>query len=263
MSVHDNSLVERWLVRVDFAHRLRYTLLVFLAPLMAAAIIPAAITILFDADSDVQPQRIEATPTPTSPKAIPETTSEAISEAWDAVQASNDIYTLNGFISRFPASQYAEEARKRVVDLEQSEKMQMADAGVNPQMIAQLLENKDSEPDSLDKFLAAKGFYKEYSLGFAIFYSDGRKTLYHAENTNPDVKFDPATIRVLNLTPTKFCLSGFYAIVKRTRLFMDPTCIGSSPGSILNFMKINGVTIRAESLGGSSASIAWIIGLTP
>jgi hypothetical protein len=198
------------------------------------------------------PNSIEGKPTP-----------DLISKAWDAVKASSDIAELNAFISSFPNSQYAEEARKRVVDLEQARNLQVADAGVNPQIIAQLLENKDSEPAALDKFLAAKGFEKEYSLGFAIFYSDGRKTLYYAENTNQDVKFDPATIRVLNLTPTKFCLSGFYAIVKGTRLLLDATCIGSSPGSVLNLMRINGVTIKAESLGGSSASIAWIIGLTP
>jgi hypothetical protein len=185
------------------------------------------------------------------------------SKAWKAALASNDANELHGFISEFPNSQYAMEARRRIDELEQQAKMQLADANVNPQIIAQMLENKDTDPALLDKFIASRGLVNKYPLGFALLYSDGRKTLYRVVNVNKDVQFDPATIRGLRLTEEYFCFSGFSAIVKKSQLNMDQNCVGTPVGTVLQMMSFNGVSVIAESLGGSAAGAAWIIGLAP
>ena len=88
-------------------------------------------------------------------------------------------------------------------------------------------------------------------------------TLYHAGNTNNDVQFDPSTIRVLRLTATNFCFSGFSVTVKGSHLTMDGNCLGTAVGSVLHLVRWSGVSIDAESLGGSAAGAAWIIGLAP
>jgi hypothetical protein len=196
---------------------------------------------------------------PTDDKRSP----EAISNAWNAVQASNDVNKLNNFISRFPTSQYAEEARKRIDTLEQAEKMQVADAGASIQLVAQLLENKDTKPALLDEFISSRRFEKKYPLGFGLFYSDGRKTLYHSGKTNNDVQFDPSTIRVLQLTATNICFSGFVVKVKGIPLTMNNVRVGARVGSVFNFMRWQGVSISGESLGVSATGAAWIIGLAP
>jgi hypothetical protein len=188
---------------------------------------------------------------------------QAVANAWNAARASNDINTLNIFISRFPTSQYAEEARKLINNLEQADKMQVADADAGIRVVAQLLENKDTKPASLDAFITSNGFDKKYPLGFVLFYSDGRKTLYYPVNTNNDVQFDPSTIRALRLTAMNFCFSGFSATLKGTHLIMEGNCLGAAVGSVVHLMSLNGVTIGAESLGGSAAGAAWIIGLAP
>ncbi len=188
---------------------------------------------------------------------------EAISRAWNAVQASNDVNALQNFVSRFPTSQYSEEARKRIDSLEQAEKMQVADADVSPQLVAQLLQNKDTKPALLNEFIVSRGFEKNYPLGFGLFYSDGHQTLYKGVNTNNDVQFDPSKIRALRLTATDFCFSGLSVTVRGHNLSMEGDCFRLPAGSVLHFMTWQGVSIDFASLGGSAAGVAWIIGLAP
>lgn len=185
---------------------------------------------------------------------------EVIANAWNAARASNDINTLYIFIARFPDSQYAAEARKRIGELEKIQKMQVADAGDSISIVAQLLENKDRDPAPLDKFVISKGFEREYPLGFAIFYFDGHKTLSYG-NTTADIKFDPTTIEVVRIAINELCISGFVLVAHGTTIYIDGTCFGTSEGNVLKLMKVGDVSVEVQALGQSTAGAAWIIGL--
>jgi hypothetical protein len=62
------------------------------------------------------------------------------------------------------------------------------------QDIKQLLENQNSH--ELNKFFESKEFEQKYPLGFALFYSDGRKTLYYGKPSSSGIIFDPSTLKV-------------------------------------------------------------------
>jgi len=55
------------------------------------------------------------------------------------------------------------------------------------QEIKKLLENPSKNIPELTKFIDSQGLQAKYPLGYALFFSDGRKTLYYG---SPD-SFDP------------------------------------------------------------------------
>lgn len=131
--------------------------------------------------------------------------------------------------------------------------------------IKRLLENLNTSAPKLNNILASLGLDAKYPLGYALFYSNGGKTLhYGVPNNNNDVFFDPANIKVLALTDTGLLFTGLSLEVSGrgkiagNNMFMVTNL---APGSIAPLTIANGIAIEAELLGRSSEGVAWVIGL--
>jgi hypothetical protein len=62
--------------------------------------------------------------------------------------------------------------------------------------VARLLENKDKDPQSIKTFIDQAGLPQKYPLGFALFYADGRKTLYYTSPSRAGISFDTTALKV-------------------------------------------------------------------
>lgn len=207
------------------------------------------------------------TPTPTREPAADDISKASESNAWVAVLASNNVDAYNNFMSKFPNSQHAGEARDRITELT-AVQMRLADADSSVQIIAQLLQNKESNPQSLKEFAAEKGFKNKYPLGYAIFYSDGNQLLSYETSADSAIRFDPSELKVtfekapdskgfmvcLNLLPVRIngeMMTNFRNI-----------CFGGAK-PIMHAVRLGNVSIDIEYLAASPRGAAWIIGMTP
>ncbi len=208
------------------------------------------------------------TPTPTREPSADEISKASEFKAWVVALTSNKIDAYNNFMSQFPNSQHAGEARDRIRELT-AEQTQLADADLSIQIIAQLLENKESNPQSLEDFVAEKGFKNKYPLGYALFYSDGSQLLsYETSSAESAIRFDPSELKVtfkkapdgkgvmicLNLLPVR--ING-----RMMTNFRD-TCFGGA-NPIIHALRLGNVSIDIEYLAASPRGAAWIIGMTP
>jgi hypothetical protein len=66
--------------------------------------------------------------------------------------------------------------------------------------IRSLLEHQNTHPHALQQFVDERGWEQKYSLGFALFYSNGSKTLHYGKQPNPDISFDPSSIKIIHIT---------------------------------------------------------------
>jgi hypothetical protein len=114
----------------------------------------------------------------------------------------------------------------------------------------------------LSSLIAEKDLDKKYPLGFAIFYSDGRKLLSYGKPTNSNVIFDPSTLIVTN--KDKFVCLNLLPIRINGRLMdnIRDTCFGGN-GPIIHAARVGNVGIDIESLGSSTEGAAWVIGVRP
>jgi uncharacterized membrane protein len=128
-----------------------------------------------------------------------------------------------------------------------------------------LLENagKVVSAPALNNFIDSRGFEKKYPLGFALFYADGSKTFHYGRLPNPDVSFDPGSIKAISITENAIQITGFEITVKKSHLKMNNFYINKEALTVKHLILINGVNVDAESLGISTEGAAWIIGLRP
>jgi hypothetical protein len=69
------------------------------------------------------------------------------------------------------------------------------------QDIKKLIESKNVP--QLTKFIDSQRLEAKYPLGYALFYSDGHKTLYYGSPKS----FDPASIQLISLTQNEMCFN--------------------------------------------------------
>jgi hypothetical protein len=132
--------------------------------------------------------------------------------------------------------------------------------------IEKLLENKDTQPQKLAQFFDEERFDQKYPLGYALFYSDGSKTLHYG-NPHSEVIFDPASIHAISITFGEIIISGFaIKALGDGEMTINATHLHTKVGTTLPLLKIGKhleFTVDAESLGGSAAGAAWVIGVRP
>jgi len=265
MSASSSSLLERWFERVGFAQRLRRAVLVFFMPLLVAAIIPTAITILFNVANVVQLPNPVAKPVHELPKAIPEPTSDDISRAWNAVRGSSDIVSLVDFAVQFPDSSFADDAWARINELVKAEGLQVASLDSNAGFIATVLEHKDKTSSLIEQIVTKYNLESKYPLGFAIFYADGQKILnYVAQRQGGAISFDASLLRLTFSDNKSVCISTMPVRINGQPMtnFSD-ICFGGN-GSIIHALKLGDLAaIDIQPLGQSQQGLAWVIGMRP
>lgn len=118
----------------------------------------------------------------------------------------------------------------------------------------------------LSNFAISEGFEKKYPLGFALFYSNERKSLYYDDlkQRSSGIKFDPSTIQVQKITKETLHISGFSIVTSSgSELELTNTTFSTTPGMVIRLATIGRVEVDVEALGRSGNEVAWIIGMKP
>jgi hypothetical protein len=182
--------------------------------------------------------------------------------SWEAVKSTNDIVELNHFITKFPETQFSDAAWDRMDQLIQGGALKVAGEAEGLDILSNVLQHdKDKSSAALRSMIDYYGFDRRYPLGFALFYSDGSRVLYSGEKIDPKLSFDPANIKVLRITPSELCFSGFAWNGPGPHIIMDYDCVGGRPGSRFEPVRTASVSVAFESLGVSPRGAAWVIGI--
>jgi hypothetical protein len=98
---------------------------------------------------------------------------------------------------------------------------------------------------------------REYPLGFALFYSDGRNINYSIkQSSGSGVTFDPSGLEVTR-EGDYYCMNKMPALIRGKSLgVFSHVCVAGTQ----HFARVNDVMIDVKSLKASGAQAAWIIG---
>jgi hypothetical protein len=126
------------------------------------------------------------------------------------------------------------------------------------------MENKGNEPiRDLDNYITATGLEERYPLGFALFYSDGRKTLHYARPAN-GVQFDPSNVTVEKFTNDSVCLSITPLIIRGSSNWHKNICFTPGERRRMAYWRLgDGAIIYVEPIANSSDGVAWVFGIAP
>jgi len=125
--------------------------------------------------------------------------------------------------------------------------------------IKKLLENPSKNIPELTKFIDSQGLEAKYPLGYALFYTDGRKTLYYG---SPKSSFDPASVQVISLTQNQI---RFNADLKdsgtKSEIQMNDAYIDMDVPGLHSLMVVGSLHFYVELIAHSVGEAAWIIGV--
>ena len=128
--------------------------------------------------------------------------------------------------------------------------------------IKQMLENKT--PENLEKlgiYLKSEGLESMYDHGFALFYSDGRKTLYYGA-IGTDVKFDPYYVKVTEFTNDNICFDTGLIQIHSSTLSLTNVCVYRGSEGRVRLAVVDNDTVEIRRLANSSTGTVWVIGIT-
>jgi hypothetical protein len=135
-------------------------------------------------------------------------------------------------------------------------------------MLEALIEHND--PQKFEQFVDARGLEQKYPLGFALFYSDGSKTLHYGRPGASDSSFDPDTITVVSASAKLLCINIPSARLHNSTVELGQTCFGTPPwleaqtpqaGQFVNVARVGDIVLEVEILASSADAWAWVIGM--
>jgi hypothetical protein len=265
--------------RVSFWPRFRRALLMFFVPIMVAAVIPALAIIIHDfSDISFSTHKLikevpaPLQPTPAAPHVEqPQSTPDmmtipatGIVKAWDAARTSKDIAKLFNFAKEYPGTPYETEAWLHMNKLVESGGLTLASFGDDADFIGEALGHKEQAPAILNKIADDHDLERKYPFGYAIFYSDGNKTVHSGvSNQNGNVRFDPASLDMTFRDNKSICVKTIsVALDGRFMAKIIGMCFGGNGSAPLHLVNIqHSIELDAEALGQSQHGLAWAIGL--
>lgn len=174
--------------------------------------------------------------------------------------------TETKFLELFPESERSKvyalytQCIVRILHLQGEDSGTVRKVEADLELIKDLLERRN--PAELDRYFKSKELEKKYPLGFALFYSDGRKTLYYGIHSG--VSFDLSSLRASGISSDKFVMSGFkFTGSGGGTLAMNDVHVLTGAGSIVHLLVSGNVAVDIESLAGSTEGVAWVIGMKP
>jgi hypothetical protein len=104
----------------------------------------------------------------------------------------------------------------------------------------------------------------EFDYGFALFYSDGRRTLHYGV-PGVEAYFDPAEVKVSRLTQTEICLDSGDMVMRRTPLLivkLESNCFLRAEEDVMRLIAVGNAAVAVKRLADSPTAFAWAFGLT-
>jgi hypothetical protein len=237
------------------------TLLLYASAWLVGAIFLGLLHVNFPPESRTAPPNVNQEFKAAPENGVDKTGPDLIS-SWESVRKTEDVAALNKFINRFPNSQFTDAAWDRLSQLIQGGALKVAGENAGLDIIATVLQHeRDAPPAPLESIVSYYDLAKKYPLGFALFYSDGRRLLYSGNSINSSATFNPASIKVRFLNELELCFTGFVWNGPGSRMIMDNICVGLQPGNKMNFYRGRDVAVTFESLAASPSGAAFIIGL--
>ncbi len=150
-------------------------------------------------------------------------------------------------------------SEKQFSELE--DKMQLADAGNDAQLIAQMIENAPKKPEALTNYLNDNGLENKYPTGLAVFFADGSKVLAYDQKKYGNVTFDLSNLNV-KTGPRGPCIE-LLAISQNDKHIVTFSNVCVSGEGVVHFAKIGSMTIDIVPIAESSRGTAWVVGVKP
>jgi hypothetical protein len=149
----------------------------------------------------------------------------------------------------------------------QGSDIQVADSGSSVELIASLLEkNSQYGANSIDEYAENRGFKNQYPLGFAIFYSDGKKITAYQVPPRGNISFDLTNLKVTFQSSAagsyvSICMNLLPVDVggRQLRIVHDSCFVGT--GHVIHAAQIDDVSIDVVALGSGPNGAAWLIGM--
>jgi hypothetical protein len=125
--------------------------------------------------------------------------------------------------------------------------------------IEKLLENPSENLPQLTEFIDSQGLEAKYPLGYALFYTDGRKTLYYG---SPKSSFDPASVQVISLTQNQIHYNADWKDPgTKSEMQMNDAYIDMDVPGTHSLMVVGSLHFYVELIAHSVGEAAWIIGV--
>jgi hypothetical protein len=277
-----------YLRRVGFWSRLRQDMLIYFVPLMLAASVPAAWTIIYNLSEPFPspaasappivlpsptaiPSVLPILPTPVSDDSAQGVASVEARSAYAKISDSKDIDDFVAFVHEYPDSALTGEALAQINRLFEGGHLQLASIGNDAEIYGAILKSSKNangaHPEDTPKLLNTLSEFKKlperYNFGYAIYYSDGQKTVYSPViNPNAHVFFDPSKIDLSFKDDKTVCVKSLSLTANGIpQTSFENICFGGG-GNIIRLMSIqHAVELDAEPLATSSRGVAWVLGL--
>jgi hypothetical protein len=138
-------------------------------------------------------------------------------------------------------------------------------AGVNEESLkliafVKLLENKDKDPQAIRTFTNQVGLEQKYPLGFPLFYSNGRKTLYYGRPSSSGISFDPSTLQVTR-KDEYYCLNILPVRIRDVMPNIRYSCFAGH--GVIHPLRLGDINLVIQPLATSTEGAAWVLGMKP
>jgi hypothetical protein len=125
---------------------------------------------------------------------------------------------------------------------------------------------KTTPTPELRNFISSSQLEQKFPIGFALFYTDGRKTLYYGHTSDSGISFDPTNVTVRfgrnAFGQNEICMDGSPAKVRGKQWDVTNACFAGPPRSKGQW-EIDDVDMSVGLLGSNTNGAAWLIGLKP
>jgi hypothetical protein len=126
---------------------------------------------------------------------------------------------------------------------------------------------KTSPTPELRNFISASQLEQMFPIGFGLFYTDGRKTLYYGYASESGISFDPTNVAVRfgrnAFGHNKICMDGLPVKIRGKQVpDVNNACFVGPPPSKGQW-EIDDVDISIGLLGSDPNGAVWVIGLKP
>jgi hypothetical protein len=125
---------------------------------------------------------------------------------------------------------------------------------------------KTTPTPDLRNFISSNQLEQKYPIGFALFYTDGRKTLHYGYTSESGISFDPTNVTVRfernAIGHNVICIDGSPVKIRGKKLDVKNNCFGGPPPAKGQW-EIDDVGLYVGLLASNTNEAAWLIGLKP
>jgi hypothetical protein len=127
---------------------------------------------------------------------------------------------------------------------------------------------KTTPTPDLRNFISSNQLEQKYPIGFALFYTDGRrKTLHYGYTSDSGISFDPTNVTVRfehnEFGQSEICIDGSLVMIRGKKWDVTNACFSGRVPPLKGQWEIDDVDMAVALLDSNKNEAAWLIGLKP